>query len=90
MADTTATLVWLMRPETAGAEPRMFVGDAPEGQQLSMDEVKKAIAEGVRLGKRKVVLQADGEVPHGDVLKAAAAVGEVEGVTLNIGVKEPD
>jgi biopolymer transport protein ExbD len=37
-----------------------------------------------------VVLQADGAVPHGEVLKLAAAVTEVEGVTLHIGVQEPE
>ena len=47
------------------------------------------MADGVREGRRKVVLQADGAVPHGEVLKLAAAVTELEGVTLHIGVQEP-
>ena len=38
----------------------------------------------------KVVLQADGEVSHGDVLKAAQAIGEVGNVQLHIGVQEPE
>jgi len=41
-------------------------------------------------GLRKVIIQADGEVPHGQVLRLAGAIAKVEGVTLHIGVREPD
>ena len=52
-------------------------------------KARKAVAEGVRNGRRKVILQADGDVPHGEVLKVASAVTEVEGVTVHVGVQEP-
>ena len=55
-----------------------------------MEQVKKAVADGLREGKTKVILQADGAVPHGQVLKLAATVTEVEGVTLHIGVQDPE
>ena len=39
---------------------------------------RKAVADGIKEGRRKVVLQADGAVPHGEVLKVAGAMSEVE------------
>jgi biopolymer transport protein ExbD len=62
---------------------------AGDGPPASMDQVRKAIADGLKAGRRKVILQADGDVPHGSVLKLAAAVSELEGITLHIGVQEP-
>ena len=93
--ETAATFISLMKPETPGAEPAIYVGIGaqydPHGKKLpsaTMDEVKKAVVDGVRDGKAKVVLEADGAVPHGTVLKVAAAVAEVEGISLHIGVQE--
>ena len=88
--DTSTTLVWLLKPESQGGEARIVVGDAPDGPVLSLDALVKAVEDGVREGKRNVVLEADGEVTHGDVLKTAAAVAKVENVSLRIGVQEPD
>ncbi len=93
--ESAATFVTVMKPEAPGAEPRLYVGIGakygPDGKIQppdSMDFIKKAIADGVREGKSKVVLEADGAVPHGSVLKIAAAVADVEGATLHIGVQE--
>ena len=36
-----------------------------------------------------MIIQADGEVPHGEVVKVAGAVGQVEGITVHLGVQEP-
>jgi biopolymer transport protein ExbD len=83
--------VWVLRPVTADGPARTLLGeDGPEGGEVSLDEVKKAVAASVAQGRRSVVLQADGEVSHGDVLKVAAAVTEIDNVTLHIGVQEPD
>ena len=88
--ENSATLIWLLRPATPGGPPRIIVGDAPDGPETDLESLKKAVAEGVALGHRKIVLQADGDVSHGDVLKTAAAITEVENVQLHIGVQEPD
>ena len=45
-------------------------------------------ADGVKQGRSKVIIQADSEVPHGEVLKVAGAVAQVEGVTVHLGVQE--
>ena len=87
--ETSATFLTLLKPSAPGAEPRVLLGNG-DGPAATIDQVKKAVADGLRQGKRKVVLQADGAVPHGEVLKLAAAVTEVEGITLHVGVAEPE
>lgn len=84
-----ATFLTLLKPDTPGGEPKLLLGNG-DGPVASYDDVRNAVAKGVREGRRKVVLQADGAVPHGEVLKLAAAVTELEGVTLHIGVQEPE
>lgn len=83
-----ATFLTLLRPTVPGGEPKLLLGHG-EGPVATLDQVRKAVADGARDGRRKVVLQADGEVPEGDVLNVAAAVTEVEGVTVHVGVQEP-
>ncbi len=84
-----ATFLTLLKADAPGAEPRLVLGNGG-GAPVGLDEAKKSVAAGVAAGKRKVVLQADGAVPHGEVLKLAAAVAEIEGITLHIGVQEPE
>jgi biopolymer transport protein ExbD len=87
--ESAATFLTLLKPSAPGAEPVVVLGNGG-GPPATLDQVKKAVDDGLRQGRRKVVLQADGAVPHGEVLKVAAAVTEVEGVTLHIGVQEPE
>jgi biopolymer transport protein ExbD len=86
--ETSATFLTMVRPEIPGAEPKIVVG-VGDGIAATLDDVRKAVSDGIKDGKRRVVLQADGAVPHGEVLKLAAVVTEIEGVTLHIGVQEP-
>lgn len=87
--ESSATFLTLLKPAAPGAEPQVLLGNG-DGPPATLDQIKQAVADGLREGKRKVVLQADGAVPHGEVLKLAGAVTEVEGVTLHIGVQEPE
>jgi biopolymer transport protein ExbD len=87
--ESAATFLTLLKPDKPGATPRMLIGNG-DGALATLEQVKAAVADGVRQGKRKVVLQADGLVPHGEVLKLAGAVTELDGVTLHIGVQEPE
>ena len=89
VVETDATFLTMLKPTAPGAAPQVLLGNG-DGPSVTFDQVKKAVADGLRENKRKVVLQADGDVPHGEVLKLAAAVTEVEGVTLHIGVQEPE
>jgi biopolymer transport protein ExbD len=86
--ESSATFLTLQKPAAGGAEPRLLLGHG-EGAPATIDEARQFVRAGVREGRRKVVLQADGGVPHGDVVKIASALAEVEGITLHIGVQEP-
>jgi len=86
--ETAATFLTLLRPGVPGGEPRLLLGHG-EGPIATLDQAKKAVADGAREGRHKVILQADGEAPEGEVLNVAAAVTEVEGVTIHVGVQEP-
>jgi biopolymer transport protein TolR len=86
--ETAATFISLMKPTEPGGESHIVLGNG-DGPVASLDDVRKAINDGVKDGKRKVVLQADGDVAHGDVLKLISAVSEIEGITIHVGVQEP-
>src|SRR5262249_7678777 len=85
--ESSATFLTLLKPDAPGAEPRLLLGHG-EGAAATLEQARQSVRDGVREGRRKVVLQADGAVPHGAVLKVASALAEVEGVTLHIGVQE--
>src|SRR3954471_3267231 len=70
--ESSATFLTLMKPAAPGGAAAVLLGNGG-GAPATLDQVKKAVADGLRDGKRKVVLQADGAVPHGEVLKLAAA-----------------
>ena len=56
-----------------------------------MKQAGAEVSKGVALGKRKVIIQADGAVPEGEVLKLIGELGKREaGVTIHIGVQEPE
>src|SRR6516162_11621831 len=59
--ESAATFLTLLKPTAPGAEPRLLVGHG-EGAAVSLDQARKAVAEGVREGRNKVILQADGDV----------------------------
>lgn len=85
--ESAATFITLMKPTAAGRDSRVVLGNGG-GPETSIADLRKAITKGVRDGKRKVVLQADGAVPHGDVLKLIGEVSDIEGITIHIGVQE--
>jgi len=87
--ESAATFLTLLKPAAPGAVPAILLGNG-DGSPVTLEQAKQAVADGLRQGKRKVVLQADGAVPHGEVLRLAGAVTEVEGVTLHVGVQEPE
>jgi biopolymer transport protein ExbD len=85
--ESAATFLTLLRPARPGAEPKLVLG-LGDGPAATPEEIRAYVADGLKQGWRKVILQADGAVPHGAVLKIAAAVAELEGITLHIGVQE--
>jgi biopolymer transport protein ExbD len=85
--ENSATFLTLARPSAPGSEPQLLLGHG-EGAVATIEQARQAVADGVKQGRRKVILQADGDVPHGEVLKVAGAVAQVEGITVHVGVQE--
>jgi biopolymer transport protein ExbD len=86
--ETAATFLTLTKPAVPGGETQLLLGHG-EGPVATLDQARQAVADGVKEGRRKVILQADGDVPHGEVVKVAGAVAQVEGITVHVGVQEP-
>src|SRR5262249_53154898 len=85
--ESAATFLTLTQPAAPGGEARLLLGHG-SGPVATLDQAREAVAGGAKEGRRKVILQAAGEVPHGEVLKVAAAVAQVEGITVHVGVQE--
>jgi biopolymer transport protein ExbD len=85
--ESDATFLTLTKPTTAGGESQLLLG-LGEGDVATLDQARESVVNGVKQGKHKVIIQADGEVPHGEVLKLASAVSQVEGITVHVGVQE--
>jgi biopolymer transport protein ExbD len=86
--ESSATFLTLAKPSSRVGEARLIVG-LGDGATATLEQARKAVADGVKEGRRKVILQADGDVPHGEVIKVAGAVAQVEGITVHVGVQEP-
>lgn len=85
-----SALVILLPPSEAGAPAKILMGDAVSSPQATDDAaLKRYLADNVAAGRARVIIQADGAVEHGEVLRVAAVVGDVEGASLHIAVQEP-
>jgi biopolymer transport protein ExbD len=85
--ETAATFLSMTKPSGPGNESTLLLGIG-EGPTITLEQARKAVADGVKDGRQKVVIQADGDVPHGEIVKVVGAVGQVEGVTVHLGVQE--
>jgi biopolymer transport protein ExbD len=86
--ESSATFLTLAKPAVPGGESQLLMGFG-EGQVATLDQARQAVADAVKRGRRKVVIEADGDVAHGDVVKVAGAIAQIEGITVHVGVQEP-
>ncbi len=91
--EDTESIGLTVAPPTAGSE----TANVYEGLELDVDKrltdndaIKLAVEKGLTAGRRRVVIQADGDVPYGEVLRVAGAAGGVQGISLHVGVEEPE
>ncbi len=88
--ETVATFLTILKPEAPGQPGRILVGKDKSGRQVNYDGAAAVVSEGVAKGLKKVVIEADGEVPEGEVLKLISELSKREtGVTIHIGVQDP-
>jgi biopolymer transport protein ExbD len=90
--ETVATFVTLLRPDAPGARPKLILVDEKgKDHAVDFEAVGAAVSKGVAHGLKKVVIQADGAVPEGEVLRLIGDISKREpGVTIHIGVREPE
>lgn len=88
-ADTTESVIVYIKSPGGGDKPVIEI-DGHTGKEASLDDVRKAVQEGLNAKKPKTnaIVMADREVPHGFVVEVEKAVAEIEGVTLSIGVRD--
>ena len=88
--EDAATFILLAPADTPGGRPRILLGLKGD-KGASVDDAVAAVSKGVSEGRRKVVLQADGDVPHGEVVSLLGEIAKREsGATIHIGVQEPE
>lgn len=80
-----ATVITILAAKSAGESPRIVLGDG-EGTEADLGDVKRHVEDSAREGKKRIVLKAEGDVPHGLVDDVAQAIKSVEGVELFMGV----
>jgi biopolymer transport protein ExbD len=89
--EDAATFLTLLKPEAPGAKPKLLLGNGSTGKLVDYEEAAAEVSKGVAQNRKKVIIQADGAVPEGEVLKLIGEVSKREtGVTIHIGVQEPD
>ncbi len=86
--ETDATFLTLTKPVPPANESKLLLGIG-EGPTVNLEQARIAVADGAKAGRKKVIIQADGEVPHGEIVKVVGSVGQVEGITVHLGVQEP-
>ena len=50
--ENSSMQIWLLRPATQGGEPRIIIGEEPNGPERNYDDVKKAVVAAVAAGRR--------------------------------------
>lgn len=68
-----------------GPPPRIVLGD---NRNAGLDEVRQRVEEAVRENRPKVIIRADGQIPHGFVQQVTRTVAEVGAAEFSIGVRD--
>lgn len=80
-----ATVVTILAPKSSAESARIVLGDG-EGPEADPGDVKTYVEDSVRDGRKRIVLKAEGDVPHGMVDDVAQMIKSVEGAELFMGV----
>lgn len=85
-----SAIVIILPPAEGQSSSQILMGEDLRAPVAEDDEsIKRYLSSAVAEGRSRVIIQADGQVDHGEVLRVAAVVGEVEGTSLHIAVQEP-
>ena len=82
---SSSTVVTVMAPTGSESSARILLGDGV-GNEATPAELRRYLEEQQRAGLQRVVVKAEGDVPHGVVDEVAKTVKSVEGLELYLGV----
>lgn len=80
-----AAIVTILAARNSAEPARIVLGDG-EGPEADLNDVRRYVEESARDGKKRIVLKAEGDVPHGLVDDVAQVIKGVEGSELFMGV----
>ncbi len=89
--EADSVLLTVAPPTAAGTPAVVYDGPILDARKrLDTDEaIREAVERGLVVGKRRVIIQADAEVTHGDVLRVAGAAAQVPNISVHVGVEAP-
>lgn len=82
---SSSTVVTAMAPTGSNSEPQLLLGDG-SGREASMSELKSFLEDEQKTGVNRVVIKAEGDVPHGFVDEIARTIKSLEGMEMYLGV----
>ncbi|GIX03118.1 MAG: biopolymer transporter ExbD [Planctomycetaceae bacterium] len=84
-----AAIITIYAPD-AEQPPKIIVEnfDTKQNTEVDLTGAKTFIAQAVANGRQKIVVKAEGDVPHRVVDEVARLVGEVEGAEFYVGVSD--
>lgn len=82
---SSSKVITARAPTGADSSPQLLLGDG-DGNAATFNELKTYLEEQQRAGISRVVIKAEGDVPHGFVDEIAKTVKSVEGLEMYLGV----
>lgn len=82
---SSSTVVTVLAPRGAESFPVILLGDG-KGPEATPSELKNHLEDQQRSGINRVVIKAEGDVPHGFVDEVARTIKSVEGLEMYLGV----
>ena len=81
----SSTVLTIKAPTGSNGEPQLLIGDGA-GDEASIADLRIHLEDQQKSGINKVVIKAEGDVPHGFVDEVARTVKSVEGLEMYLGV----
>ncbi len=82
---SSSTVITARAPTGSVTSPQLMLGDGA-GPEATISELKTYLEEQQRSGLNRVVIKAEGDVPHGFVDEIAKTIKSVEGLEMYLGV----
>jgi biopolymer transport protein ExbD len=82
---SSSAVVTVRAPSGANSEPVLLLGDG-QGNEATISELRTFLEDQQKSGINRIVIKAEGDVPHGFVNEIAQAIKSIEGLEMYLGV----